>query len=483
MMMKLIPYGAGLLSLFSVIVVSFVGRADPVVDTGLDTGSLPVDTGGDPPESLTGRIYSSTSTYSLASATQYSVGDQLQRGPITWEFVGPALYSSDPTHGGIQTTANVVPAASRPSTTSYLEDLIMVDSDGHRFEAVSVSPNLVSSAVAAYNNSHPSDADPNAGVGVYAPEPDLPAAANWVYLSYDLWSHNFAQYMNGDLMLTGRFTGSGGSSPKPASSWFSKITEVGDIAEYETDAIVVTDYCSGVLIAPDIVLTARHCVFSRDRISDQEVVIDEENWCTRGNLSGIGAECADSVAAISSGNGVWDNGMWAPWNDWALVQLSTELKSTGEESATTMVLSVWDDQEDPRFEPSLLGAPILAGPMNQCEADGGDAFYNSHCDNLRYSREHATTTNGRALYLRKEGDVFVNRQRAQMVEYDAMFGSADSGGPVFWDGLVPGGERFVVSVVSMAFWEPGNSTFMHMRGPRIADWRSEIISACEAFGP
>lgn len=288
------------------------------------------------------------------------------------------------------------------------------------------------------------------------------------------------------VFITSRFRGDLAS---PSSSWYTKIQQPSQVVPEETDAVATDDYCSGVLIEPDVLLTARHCVLGLRDGREVRQDMTHQEWCTRGNLRGMNGACVNSQHAISIDPSDYAFGdTTLPWRDWALIRLQAPLISTDQTEATIMVLSQWEDLFDPVFEPELLAAPVLAGPLNQCQTVGGennpiveetDPVWDEKCDNFRYAKGDQGGSHGRALYHREDGDVFVDAVYRESIAFDLMFGSADSGGPVFWDGRSPGGTRFVTAVVSSAYYDSWGIT--HMRGPRIAEWRSEIISQCAAL--
>jgi len=443
------------------------GIADPG-DTGDTAVPLPVDTGIDPGPDTSGRIYNPDGSYTLLSATGYTPGDTVVIGPITWEYVGPMVFRDEffgPDE--IRTDPAPPPAPPEQSTHQFLQTLVRWDAQGHKFIAKDVDVAAVDAAIDAYNSSHPSDADPVAPPGAWQLETSMPSGTSWADLSYKHWSHGFSQHLSGTTMRTARWSG---------GSWWNRIDTVGEVVPDETDAVVTMNFCSGVLIEEDVVLTARHCVFDNwsGQVGAEPSTLE---WCTRGNLDGMDAACALGSAVATHPDA---EGIWAHKKDWALVRLDHAPETVlGVASTTTMVLSQWDDQEDASFEPEILAAAILAGPLNDCDADGTDGFYDDHCDNLRFAREHNTMSKGRTLLHRDDGEMRVHKQHKLSVEYDAMFGSGDSGGPVYWDGLIPGGNRFVVSVVSAAFWTVTGA--VNLRGPRVAAWRDEIIATCEAI--
>jgi hypothetical protein len=456
-----------------------VAEADAQQDTGLFPLEGPTDDSQVSVEDTSIRVYQPDGTYTLSTANEFTVGDQFVVGPVTWEYVGPMVFSDGIEHGGPQTpTDAAVTLPPHPTTQEFMSELIMWDAEGHKFHSVSVDMSVVADAIGNYNASNSTDKQASGQAATWPTAPPLAPGDSWQLLSYDTWSHRFSQYPGfPETVLNGRFKG---DWQNPSSSWWTKIADPSQVVEHQTDAVVSAKYCSGVLIEQDLVLTARHCVLDYYTLDDtaQET---SNSWCTRGNLEGMGGNCVQGERVITADFNNASNllkyglsaGAWQPSRDWALIRLSAPLVSAGETEATTMVLSLWEDQTDAAFEPEILGGPIMAGPMNRC--DSGESDWDDECDNLRYAQDDPNAiVFGRYLYHREEGDVFVTHQYRSVVEYDAMFGSADSGAPVFWDGEVPGGRRYVVSIVSMAAWTPGS--FVHLRGPRIYDWRDEIIA-------
>lgn len=415
-------------------------------------------------------MYSEDGTYTLNTATQYQVGDLVVAGPITWRYVGPATFI-DPTEppppgdtGAPEPpdTGETIPAAPEELPAhEFLLGMTMWDADGHLFEADSVEQQGVISAVNTYDLAHPTDAEANQVLVDWEFETTLEEGSIFRELGYKIWEHRFAQHSN-IFAYTGYWDD---------GAWWSRIDTTADIVAQETNAVVVKDFCSGVLIEDDIVLTARHCVANKTNTQQ----FPDRKWCTRGNLDGLEPACAKSENTIINTE---DNGIWSFKTDWAVVKLEhpPETESGEQTHYTTMVLSQWDDQGDTRFHPELLGSAMLAGPLNDCRADGTDAFYNAFCDNFRFEKGQAGPE-GRPLLHRKSGDVELQHQYQQSVSYDTMFGSGDSGGPIFWEGLVPGGDRFVVALVSGAMISTGG---ISLRGPRVAAWREEIIAALAA---
>lgn len=475
--------------------ISFVSIDGAEAQTDFDTGfanspclsdCIDESDGPSPSDSDPRRIWLSETEYTLNTAVRYEIGDTIEVGPITWEYVGPMVFTVEPS-GNFQTAQADMPEETAEKSTEYvLLNMMKWDLEGHRFQAVSVDMALVTALEDVYNSEHAADEDPTApAMETTTPEPAVATGDSWVFLSdYLVWGHEYPQHISGEPMLTGRFLG---------VTWFDKLNLPGELQPDETDAVVVTNYCSGVLIDEDKILTARHCVVGFDNIATDRGRHTDE-WCTRGNLSGSGASCMEATEFIT--HEVSGSSGWRPWKDWAIVHLEGPLISQGNQAAVTMALSQHKDQKSASFSPKLLGAPIHTGPMNDCHANGTDSYFDSNCDNLRHSKEDSNGSKGRHLYLRDHGEVLVETQFRQSVAYNTMFGSADSGGPIFWEGNIPGGERFVVSVVSAAWPDIGASLTtgdiygmdgasldigVHLRGPRVYYWRTEMISQMAAF--
>lgn len=221
-----------------------------------------------------------------------------------------------------------------------------------------------------------------------------------------------------------------GGHPAPEGAW-------PDAAAVTYRGIAI---CTGTLIAPDVVLTAGHCV---DTPVDA-VKLDAPNWVTLGTK-------VDVVEAIAHPN-------WEQTYDVALLLLAEEVEIPPRPIAAGCIVE--DDLHD--------GAPVALVGYGATEADGGGFTAVLHEGFTEITDHDCTQLDlGCNALVSPGGELIAGGDGV-----DTCFG--DSGGPLYL--LTPRGD-YLAGVTSRTFYDYGDEPCslggIYVRPDAVRDWIEE----------
>lgn len=391
---------------------------------------------GAPPEDAGNVVDNGDGTWSLRLDSALEVGTTVEKGAITWRYLGQARHAYVAEPVGPQWIEKA-PGKRRIDARAQILGARRVDDLGRQWIAVDVDLDELAHIEQKYDERFagrlPESELAGRGGAADVVEVDQPAEAyEWTPTG---WTHPTCSGITYDIFDT---------DDREQKSSLTDRQKTGVFIQADLGGNLVGN-CSGVLLDTRHVLTAAHCVSD---LNGNVLATSKLTVCTMGNAY-TGADCDSQMASIDVGP--WSGG-WNPADDYAIIDVGVGLGGVGEDMDMSTASDSFVSSKSMHNTAFPNHAPNPNATCSSTTATAVDTMFITEAHRLVHSEGDITSSAFSTFHYNHDG------------------GPGHSGSPVYYCGddfCDPGELAFVVSV-----WSGWNGFWTTHTGPKVREFRS-----------